>query len=72
MNARFETEFGDDGMKPGGSPRQGRLRAFGARYRFMGRTWGLVIWALDWPDAEEYAARHGLVIDGQIEAVYDQ
>ena len=64
---RLETDFGDDGMSPGSSPIHGRLRAFGALYKFAGRTWGLVVWATDWNDARQYAARHGLEIDGQIE-----
>ncbi len=67
---RLETEFGNDGMKPGDDPRQGRLRAFGARYRFAERTWGIVVWARDWPDAGEYCRRHGLQLDGEIVAVY--
>jgi hypothetical protein len=71
MQHRFKTDFGSDGMEPGSSPRQGSLTAFGARYRFIGRTWGLVVWARDWDDANEYARRHGLEIDGKIEATFE-
>ena len=71
MPHRFETDLGDDGMRPGSNPVQGNLRAFGARYCFQGRTWGLVVWARDWADAREYARAHGMAIDGQIEATYE-
>jgi hypothetical protein len=64
---RFSTTFGNDGTAPGVRPVSGSLRAFGARYRFDGRTFGLVVWARDWADAREYARRHGMEIDGQIE-----
>jgi hypothetical protein len=58
-------------MSSGSNLKQGNLQAFGARYRFDGRTWGLVVWALDWTDANEYARRHGLEIDGKIEATHE-
>lgn len=69
--SRLETFFGDNGMSPGSEPVQGRMRAFGARYRFAGRTWGLVVWAHNWSDATEYARQHGLTIDGRIESVHE-
>ncbi len=58
-------------MSSGSNPQQDNLLAFGARYRFDGRTWGLVVWARDWADAREYARRHGLEIDGKIEATHE-
>lgn len=66
---RLDTEFGDDGLRPGQACTDGRMRAFGALYRFDDRTWGITVWAYDWNDAERYCRYHGLKLDGQIEEV---
>lgn len=68
---RFTTELGDTGLFPNGSVRQGTLRAFGALYRFQGRTWGIIVWAKDWKDAGRWCAHHGLRLDGEIVEVYE-
>jgi hypothetical protein len=62
--------MGDDGLQIGGRTKQGNLQAFSAIYRFKGRKWGITVWALSWEDADYYCARHGLVLDGEIFAVY--
>jgi hypothetical protein len=61
MSSRFETDFGNDGYD-----QPSRLKAFGGRYRFNGRTYSITVWAIDWKDAEDWGRRHGLQIDGQI------
>lgn len=69
---RLETPLGNDGLSPGCNTRQGRFRAFGARYYFAGLCWGITVWARDLDDAQEYARRHGLTIDGEIVGVYKE
>lgn len=67
--SRLDTEFGDDGLKPGQPCKVGGLQAFGALYKFAGRTWSITVWAHTWEDAERYCADHSLKLDGQIEEV---
>lgn len=63
---RFETDLGNNGLFPNGEVKQGNLRAFGALYRFQGRTWGLIVWATNWKEAGRWCAYHGLKLDGEI------
>jgi len=63
---RFETWFGDNGLVQGRQDLGQRLRPYGARYRFMDRTWGIVVWAYSWDEANWYARSHGMKIDGLI------
>jgi len=61
MISRFEVDLGNDGFgEPSG------LKAFGALYRFMDRTWSITIWARDWAEARRWCKRHGLKLDGLI------
>jgi len=61
---RFETPFGSDALNESRSCN--RLKPFGARYRFNSRTWGIVVWATNWVNANDHATKHGMVIDGVI------
>jgi len=69
---RFDTDFGDDGLKPGKAGRQVNLWPFSATYRFMDRTWGITIWCLDWTDARHYCKTHGLTLFGIVEEIIEQ
>jgi hypothetical protein len=69
---RFDSELGDCGLSNGPAFKQGNLMAFGAIYIFMGRKWGITVWAKDWEDADYYCARHGLRLEGEIVKVYDE
>jgi hypothetical protein len=71
VNNRFETDFGDDGLKSGQPVIQCNLRAFDARYRFQDRTWSITVWARNWDEANRYAKEHGLQIDGQVDSVME-
>jgi hypothetical protein len=59
--------MGDDGFD---DPR-GELRPFGAIYLFIGRKWGITVWARNWEEAERHCASHGMRMDGEILERFD-